>query len=444
VRRESTRGQRAALAADLVAARRETDVLFARLTPAALLARPIAERHRLVFYLGHLDAFDWNLLVRDCLHAPPRHAEFERLFAFGIDPVHGNLPRDTASDWPAAAVIRQWVAALRVDVDQAVATAPLTGWLTDGWAARMAVEHRLMHAETLAYLLHRLPPSSLHPQPVALHDAVTPPPTTLIEVPAGRATLGLARADHPHVGWDNEYDEHVVDVPAFRIQSHKVTNADWVRFVDDGGYRDDSLWRDADDRAWRDRERVEHPAFWARRDGRWWWRAMFGEVPLAPATPVYVSLAEARAYARWRALSLPTEAQWHRAAYATPDGHERPFPWGDTPPVAGVHGNFGFVHDDPTPVGAHPAGRSALGLDEPVGNGWEWTDTPFAPFAGFTPLPFYANYSAGFFDGRHFVLKGASPRTATALGRRSFRNWFQPHYQHVYATLRCVDDGRPA
>jgi ergothioneine biosynthesis protein EgtB len=443
VRRESTRERRETLAAELLSARRETDALFDRLTPAALLARPIAERHRLVFYLGHLDAFDWNLLVRDCLHAPPRHPEFERLFAFGIDPVHGDLPRDTASDWPAAAAVRQWVAAARVDVDRAVATAPLTGWLADGWAARLAVEHRLMHAETLAYLLHRLPPSSLHPQPVTRHDAVAPPTAALVDVPAGRATLGLDRAAHPFAAWDNEYDEHAVDVPAFRIQSHKVTNADWLRFVDDGGYRDDALWSD-DDRAWRDRERVEHPAFWARRDGRWWWRAMYGEVPLPPATPVYVSHAEARAYARWRGLSLPTEAQWHRAAYATRDGHERRYPWGDAPPVAGVHGNFGFAHDDPTPVGAHPEGRSALGLDEMLGNGWEWTDSPFAPFAGFAPLPFYQGYSADFFDGRHFVLKGASPRTATAFLRRSFRNWFQPHYPHVYATLRCVDDGRPA
>ena len=443
MRREPPRELRAALAADLQAARRETDALFDRLTPEALFARPIAERHRLVFYLGHLEAFDWNLIVRDCLHAPSRREDFERLFAFGIDPVHGDLPRDTARDWPAASAIRPWIAAARVDVDEALATAPLTGWLTGAWAARLAVEHRLMHAETLSYLLHRLAPSSLVPQPIARHDAVTPAPSAWIDVPAGRATLGVARAENPYGVWDNEHDEHAVDVPAFRVQSHKVTNADWLAFVEAGGYRDDALWTD-DDRAWRERESVTHPAFWSRRDGRWWWRALFGEVPLAPATPVYVSHAEARAYARWRGASLPTEAQWHRAAYATADGRESPFPWGSAPPVPGLHGNFGFAHVDPTPVGAHPAGRSALGVDEMLGNGWEWTRSPFAPLPGFTPLPFYQTYSAGFFDDRHFVLKGASPRTATAFLRRSFRNWFQPHYPHVYATLRCVDDGSPA
>ncbi len=434
---------RDALSRDLHAARRETDALFAGLTLEALLSRPVAERHRLVFYLGHLDAFDFNLLARDCLHAPSRHPEFERLFAFGIDPTHGDLPRDTASDWPDAAAIRQWVAACRVDVDALVATAPLTGWLTGAWAARLAVEHRLMHAETLSYLLHRLPPGSLRGVVAPVFHDTAPPTPHWIDVPAGRATLGRARADDPYGGWDNEYAEHAVDVPAFRVRSHKVTNAEWLAFLDDGGYRHDALWSD-DDRAWREREGVEHPAFWVRRDGRWWWRAMAGEVPLPPACPVYVSHAEARAYARWRGWSLPTEAQWHRAAYAAADGSERPFPWGGEDPVAGVHGNFGFDRFDPTPVGAHPAGKSALGIDEMLGNGWEWTRTPFAPFEGFAPLPFYRGYSADFFDGRHFVLKGASPRTATTFLRRSFRNWFQPHYPHVYATLRCVDDGSPA
>jgi formylglycine-generating enzyme required for sulfatase activity len=131
-------------------------------------------------------------------------------------------------------------------------------------------------------------------------------------------------------------------------------------------------------------------------------------------------------------------------AYAAPDGCERPFPWGAEAPVAGGHGDFGFARVDPTRVGAHPAGRSALGVDEMVGNGWEWTRTPFAPFMGFSPLPFHKSYSTDFFDGRHFVLKGASACTSRCFLRRSFRNWFQPHYQHVYAAVRCVDDGSAA
>ena len=166
---------------------------------------------------------------------------------------------------------------------------------------------------------------------------------------------------------------------------------------------------------------------------------MFERVPLPLDWPVYVSHAEAAAFARWAGRSLPTEAQWHRAAYGTPDGGERIYPWGDAPPDP-TRGNFNFAAWDPQPVTAHPAGASAFGVQDLLGNGWEWTSTPFAPFPGFQPFPFYPGYSADFFDGRHFVMKGGSARTAECLLRRPFRNWFQPRYPYVYATFRCVED----
>ena len=85
------------------------------------------------------------------------------------------------------------------------------------------------------------------------------------------------------------------------------------------------------------------------------------------------------------------------------------------------------------------SGQSAFGVQGLLGNGWEWTSTIFRPFAGFEPFPFYRGYSADFFDGKHFVMKGGSARTAACMLRASFRNWFQPHYQYVYAGFRCVN-----
>ena len=90
------------------------------------------------------------------------------------------------------------------------------------------------------------------------------------------------------------------------------------------------------------------------------------------------------------------------------------------------------------PVGSRPAGASAWGVQDLVGNGWEWTSTVFEPFPGFEPMPSYPVYSADFFDGKHYVMKGASPATAKELLRRSFRNWFRGNYPYVYATFRCV------
>src|SRR5881409_3844237 len=92
------------------------------------------------------------------------------------------------------------------------------------------------------------------------------------------------------------------------------------------------------------------------------------------------------------------------------------------------------------PVDAHSQGNSAYGVADLIGNGWEWTSTIFGPFPGFEALPFYPGYSANFFDGRHYVLKGGSPRTAALLLRRSFRNWFQPYYPNIYASFRCVEN----
>jgi formylglycine-generating enzyme required for sulfatase activity len=116
---------------------------------------------------------------------------------------------------------------------------------------------------------------------------------------------------------------------------------------------------------------------------------------------------------------------------------ERSYPWGADPPEA-IHGHFDFGGWDPQPVGQHPAGQSAWGVDDLLGNGWEWTSTVFGPLPGFKPLPSYPEYSADFFDGQHYVMKGASSATARDLLRPSFRNWFRPHYPYVYAAFRCA------
>ena len=153
-------------------------------------------------------------------------------------------------------------------------------------------------------------------------------------------------------------------------------------------------------------------------------RTLFEDVPFESAAdwPVVASWAEAAAYARWRSARLPTEAEWHRAAEGAPRDQ----------------GNVDFRHGSPLPVGSHPEGASRHGVLELVGNGWEWTATPFAPFPGFVPLARYPGYSADFFDGAHFVLLGGSWATDEALLRPSFRNWFQPHYPYVFSKFRCA------
>ena len=436
----------------LSSARRATDGLFSIVNSDSLYERPIPERHRIIFYIGHLEAFDWNLLHDPVLGLKSFHPEFDRLFAFGIDPVGGGLPTDQPSQWPSVAAVREYVGSIRSGLDE-----KLQDLLDSNSAGRdgfslstllnVAVEHRFMHAETLAYMLHQLPldkkiqPAGARTFVAAGMDRQGIDPSLdgrafdrSIEIPAGRITLGLSR-DSNSFGWDNEFSAHTVDVPAFAIDQYKVSNQQYCEFIDAGGYENQLLW--SDDWVWKTRQNISHPAFWKREGDQWLYRTMFNDVPLPPDWPVYVSQAEAKAYAKWAGKSLPTEAEWQRAANSTPNGEQRFYPWGNEVPSS-EFGNFDFASWNPAPVNAFPRGQSAFGVQGMLGNGWEWTATEFAPFPGFEAFPFYRGYSADFFDGKHFVMKGGSARTAACMLRPTFRNWFQAHYQFIYTGFRCV------
>jgi ergothioneine biosynthesis protein EgtB len=299
-----------------------------------------------------------------------------------------------------------------------------------------------MHHETLLYMWHRLSLDDKR-RPAGYTPRVDgrAPAQEWVEVPSGCATLGVDRQDVVF-GWDNEFPSRAAEVGAFAIDRFDVTNLQFLEFVDDGGYSNPRWWT-AENWAWVRNENVAHPLFW-ERSADWWWRGMFDRVPLPLAWPVFVSHAEASAYARWRsdrngvAMRLPTEAEYQRAAFGSPGG-ERPHPWGSAAPSPD-RGVFDFSGWDPEPVGGHPEGQSAWGVEDLVGNGWEWTSSVFAPFPGFRAMASYPEYSADFFDGEHMVMKGASPVTAAELLRPTFRNWFRSRYPYVYATFRCATD----
>jgi gamma-glutamyl hercynylcysteine S-oxide synthase len=432
--KESTAGASLPLRHRLHTARCRTDELFELLQPTALYVRPVAERHRVIFYLGHVEAFDWNLLQGLMPANAPRRPEFDRLFAFGIDPESTGLPNDQESDWPAAAEVRAYRNQVRAQIDQALEQVSADNLDT---LLNVAIEHRLMHAETLSYLLHQLPhdqkifPVRSEPVPPAV-----PVRSEMIRIPAGIATLG-ATSLSGGFGWDNEFQACSTLVREFEIDRFMVTNGEFARFISDGGYSNAEFWT-AESWEWKSSGNMEHPIFWARGPEGWRYRTMLDEITLPEDWPVYVSHHEASAYARWVRKSLATEAEWHRAAYGAPEGPERSFPWGGESP-AERDGNFDFRNWNPVPVSDHQKNASAFGVAGLLGNGWEWTSTPFAPLPEFKAFPFYPGYSADFFDGKHYVMKGGSARTAACMLRRSFRNWFRPEYRYAYAGFRCVN-----
>jgi iron(II)-dependent oxidoreductase len=417
--------------------------LFALLADEAYYSRPIALRHPIVFYEGHLPGFSFNTLVKKALGGPSIDARLEHLFARGIDPPESRAAqpaaRDFQDEWPS----REAVRAFAEEADQFVIDAlehadlerPGHPLLDRSEAVFAILEHEEMHQETLRYMWHRLPfDQKTSPPGYSPRTEGAPAPAEWIQVPAGRATLGVDRTAIPF-GWDNECPACSADVAAFSIERHDVTNERFLEFVEAGGYRDPRWWT-ADDWQWRQSEELAHPLFWERTGDAWFWRGMFESVPLPESWPVYVSQAEASAYARWRGARLPTEGEFQRAAYGSPEG-ERKCPWGDDAPST-RHGVFDFASWDPEPAGSHPEGASAWGVEDLVGNGWEWTSSAFGPFPGFRAIASYPEYSADFFDGEHVVMKGASPATAHELLRPTFRNWFRKHYPYVYATFRCA------
>ncbi|MFL6247507.1 MAG: SUMF1/EgtB/PvdO family nonheme iron enzyme [Thermoanaerobaculia bacterium] len=394
--------------------------LFDLFAPEAYYERPIALRNPVVFYEGHLPGFALNTLVKLALKREGVDERLETLFARGIDPEDETSVKSPTDLWPS----RDHVQAFAAACDERVVDALRTGILEDdsvpqlhgGEAVFTVLEHELMHQETLLYMLHALPYGMkvLPARDAPLTLALSPEGRGDVEIPAGKATLG---APHGIFGWDNEFPLHIVNVPAFTIDAYNVTNGEYLEYVNATG--------------------AAAPHFWERRDHQWLRRGMFAATPLPVDAPVYVTHAEAAAFAKWKGKRLPSEAEFHRAAYGTPSGEERLQPWGDEAPDE-TRGNFDFRHWDPVNVGRYPAGASAWGVHDLVGNGWEWTSTLFAGFDGFKPMPSYPEYSADFFDGAHYVLKGASPVTARELVRRSFRNWFRPNYPYVFATFRCV------
>lgn len=422
--------------------RQRSRALFDLLADEAYYRQPIALRHPIVFYDGHLPAFSFNTLVKKGLGGPSIDERLERLFARGIDP--GEATAGPRFEWPGRDVVR----AFAEEADRRVLAAleredlsrPGDPLLDRAEAVFAILEHEAMHQETLLYMWHRLPFGQKR-KPLGHVPASDGrvPRQEWIEVPAGRATLGVDPGEVPF-SWDNERPHYAVEVPAFAIERHDVTNEAFLEFVEAGGYETERWWR-PEDWAWVRQEGIGHPVFWERDGDRWHWRGMFEPVALPRAWPVYVSFAEATAYANWRLARLPGEAEFQRAACGTPEGAERAYPWGEAPPAT-EHGVFDFTSWDPKPAGSHPQGASAWGVEDLVGNGWEWTRSPFAPFPGFAALPSYPEYSADFFDEEHFVMKGASPATDRALLRPSFRNWFRPRYPYVYATFRCARDAR--
>lgn len=308
-----------------------------------------------------------------------------------------------------------------------------------GFNFALVISHENQHDETMLQALNLR-------SGAPLLDAGTPLPAgragvagTLVFVPGGEFVLGVDAATEPY-SLDNERPAHVVDVSAFRIGRVPVTNGEWRQFVDDGGYDNPRWWSH---RGWAHRQEagLRAPQFW-NEDGT---RTRFGHVEEIPAAePVqHVTFFEAEAYATWAGARLPTEIEWEKACAWDPvAGDRRRYPWGTTEPTPTL-ANLGGDALRPAPVGAYPAGASAYGVEQMMGDVWEWTTSPLRPWPGFTAM-IYERYSQPFFEnvgaGDYKVLRGGSWAVAASILRPSFRNWDHPFRRQIFSGVRLAWD----
>jgi iron(II)-dependent oxidoreductase len=427
------------IALDLAEARERTHELLAPLDDERLTTQYDQLMSPPVWDYTHIGVFEELWLVQTLSGAAPLDEELQHTYNAIETPrvVRGRLKLlDPDSSTAYLKEVRQRTLSLLEEVNLQDGDPLLRG----GFVYDLIIQHEHQHDETILQTVQltpgryrdRLPPL---PEPVDAEDRA-------LLVPAGRYPVG----SDLHEPYDNEHPRHEVELEAFEIDRFPVSNARYIEFMEDGGYRREELWSPSG-WEWRFTFGVEAPEYWSREDGgegAGWTTSRFGHVePVDPRLPVvHVSHFEAEAFARWAGRRLPTEQEWEVAASWDPaTGRARRYPWGDEPSTP-ERANLDQTLLSAAPLGSHPAGASAFGCEQMLGDVWEWTSSDFRPYPGFEAFP-YSEYSEPFFGDGFKVLRGGSWATRPRVARNTFRNWDSRLKREIFAGFRCAGDAEP-
>jgi putative 4-mercaptohistidine N1-methyltranferase len=254
------------------------------------------------------------------------------------------------------------------------------------------------------------------------------PKNKLLDVNTGIVTLGKNR-DAKLFGWDNEYGKHQTHVSAFKAAKYLTSNAEYLAFVNDDGYKNNTFWC-KEGKTWRDYTKAEYPLFWEKRDNEYILRTVSREIPLPLSWPVEVNHLEAAAFCKWKSIklgvtiTLPTEDEYIRlrdeskvASYLEWKSKKKA--------IANIN------LDDYTscvPIDRHQHGE----FYDVIGNVWQWSRTPMYPFEGFKVHPIYDDFTVPTFDGKHNLINGGSWISCGNLATQKSRYGFRRHfYQHA-------------
>lgn len=434
----------ALLASQAEEAHERTLQLLEGLSETQLMGPRLATVNPLRWEVGHAAYFYEYWVLRQHLGRAAIRADADSLY----DSI--SISHDQRWDLPLPG-IEETLDYMRTVLDQVKACLAEGDDSVRDYLAQYAVFHQDMHNEAYTYTRQTLGyPAPRFSKPVSHpNDASGRPQDGTgrlsgdAQIPGGRFMLGAA-AEEGFV-FDNEKWAHPVEIAPFGIARAAVSNADYLAFVEAGGYDDKAFWSEAG-WAWRQHAGLHHPVYWRHgadtgSAGGWQLRQFdqWVELPLNAAV-IHVSWYEAQAYCRWAGRRLPTEAEWEVAAAAQPtdDGlalsaTKRRFPWGDHMPQVTPANLDGYALGS-VDVAAYAAGDSAFGCRQMIGNVWEWTQSTFAPYPGFVP-DMYADYSQPLF-GNTKVLRGGGWATPARMIRNSWRTYYGPERNDVFAGFR--------
>lgn len=396
------------------------------------LARAVEEAtHPIAWDLLHAANHEERWLSRLVRGGAPLDPALER----ALDPDRVPRERRAGLAYPERGALLDYLARVRratlETLDQLDATTP-EPLLEGGLLVDLVVQHEERHQESILETAARLEPGRYRPPARRSFDGAPRSRArgTPALVPAGVFVLGARERS----ARDDERPDHERNLPAFVLDPRPASETDFLAFVEERGYERSELWT-REGWSWRCATSARAPLGWVHDGRRWLARSFDVTRPLDGERPVAsLSWFEADAYARFRGKRLPSEAEWEKAAR----WGDRERPWGDEPWSPAL-ANLDQLAFDTAPAGAVALGRSVLGLEQLLGDVWEWTASDYAPYPRFESFPERARGPARRGGGK--VLRGGSWATRPSVARPTLRRRELPGRRHAFAGVRCASSG---